>query len=164
MQLEQSFLKELRSVRYLVSIIVGLTLINERIGTVIHWTEVHTTAGGVSLLVLLGFDLLYLVPVWQLERRREWARKILLGLAYFGSFGFGMMIMGISWDVFTAVIQGNMLHKIDYVYKIDGYVFGIIYGLLSMSLRSFLTKASVRDACQIRHSRTSASGISQNAR
>jgi hypothetical protein len=147
-------LKEIRSIQYLASILVILALIDAVITTALHWSQVDTLAS-IVLLAVLGYNLFFLVLAWQLGKRREWTRKILLVLAYLGMLGFGGVIMQPFID---GPIQGNLLYKIYY------YGIRIIYVLLNASLASYLTKSSVRDAFQEKHTGTSPSNISQDAR
>jgi hypothetical protein len=50
------------------------------------------------------------------------------------------------------------------LYKVYYYGASIIFVMINALLSYYLTKSSVRDACQVRRSRTSASDIPQNAR
>ena len=107
------------------------------------------------LLAVLGYWLFFCLLVWQLGRLREWARRILLVLVYFNLVSSGGLILQLA---LVGPIQGNMLYKVYY------YGARIIFAMINASLSYYLARSSVRDACQIWRSRTSASDIPQNAR
>jgi hypothetical protein len=154
MQVGPPFLREVRSAQYLASTLVILGLIDTGIITALHWKQMDTIAS-IVLLAILGYWLFFCLLVWQLGRLREWARRILLVLVYLNVIGFGGQILQLA---LVGPIQGSMLFKV-YYYGVR-IIVGIIYSLLSY----YLAKSSVRDACQVRRSRTSASAIPQNTR
>ncbi|MFL5701809.1 MAG: hypothetical protein ACJ8AG_03150 [Ktedonobacteraceae bacterium] len=154
MQVGPPFLREVRSAQYLASALVILGLIDTGITTAVYWKQMEATIS-IVLLAMLGYWLFFCLLVWQLGRLREWARRILLGLAYLNVIGIGWEILQLA---FVGPIQGSMLYK---VYHYGG---SIIFAMLNVSLSYYLAKSSVRDACQVRRSRTSASDIPQNTR
>jgi hypothetical protein len=113
------------------------------------------TIASIVLLAVLGYSLFFCLLVWQLGRLREWARRVLLVLAYLYVIGSGGQFLQLA---LVGPIQGSMLYKVYY------YGASIIFVIISALLPYYLTKSSVRDACQVRRSRTSASDIPQNAR
>ncbi len=106
----------------------------------------------IFLLGILGYHLCFLLLAWQLRKRREWIRKILLVLVYLGILGFWGTILQLILD---GPIQGPLLYKIYY------YTVRIILVLIDASLASSLT--GVRDACRGKRPDIPASDISQNA-
>jgi hypothetical protein len=154
MQVGPPFLREVRSAQYLASTLVILGLIDAGINTAVYWKQMEATIS-IVLLVVLGYSLFFCLLVWQLGRLREWARRILLVLAYLYVIGSGGQFLQLA---LVGPIQGSMLYKVYY------YGASIIFVIISALLPYYLTKSSVRDACQVRRSRTSASDIPQNAR
>ena len=155
MQLGPPFLREVRSAQYLASTLVILGLIDAGINTAVYWKQMEATIS-IVLLVVLGYSLFFCLLVWQLGRLREWARRILLVLAYLNVISSGgELILQLA---LVGPIQGSMLYKVYY------YGASIIFVMINALLSYYLAKSSVRDACQVRRSRTSASDIPQNAR
>jgi len=154
MQVGPPFLREVRSAQYLASTLVILGLIDTGITTAVYWKQMEATIS-IVLLVVLGYSLFFCLLVWQLGRLREWARRVLLVLVYLYVIGIGGQILQLA---LVGPIQGSMLYKVYY------YGVRIIVVIINALLSYYLTKPSVRDACQVRRSRTSASDIPQNAR
>jgi hypothetical protein len=155
MQVGPPFLREVRSAQYLASALVILGLIDTGITTAVYWKQMEATIS-IVLLAMLGYSLFFCLLVWQLGRLREWARRILLVLAYLNVIGSGgELILQLA---FVGPIQGSMLYKVYY------YGGSIIFAMINVSLSYYLARSSVRDACQVRRSRTSASDIPQNTR
>jgi hypothetical protein len=154
MQVGPPFLREVRSAQYLASALVILGLIDTGITTAVYWKQMEAIIS-IVLLAMLGYSLFFCLLVWQLGRLREWARRILLVLAYLYVIGIGGQILQLA---FVGPIQGSMLYKVYY------YGTNIIFVMINALLSYYLAKSSVRDACQVRRSRTSASDIPQNAR
>ena len=88
-------------------------------------------------------------------RKLNAGQQALLVLAYLNVIGSGALILQLA---LVGPIQGSMLYKVYY------YGGRIIFAMINVSLSYYLAKSSVRDACQVRRSRTSASDIPQNAR
>lgn len=154
MQVGPPFLREVRSAQYLASTLVILGLIDTGITTAVYWKQMEATIS-IVLLVVLGYSLFFCLLVWQLGRLREWARRVLLVLVYLYVIGIGGQILQLA---LVGPIQGSMLYKVYY------YGVRIIVVIINALLSYYLAKSSVRDACQVRRSRTSASDIPQNAR
>ena len=154
MQVGPPFLREVRSAQYLASTLVILGLIDTGITTAVSWKQMDATIS-IVLLAVLGYWLFFCLLVWQLGRLREWARRVLLVLAYLNVIGIGGQFLQLA---LAGPIQGSMLYKVYY------YGVRIIVVIINALLSYYLTKPSVRDACQVRRSRTSASDIPQNAR
>ena len=155
MQVGQPFLREVRSAQYLASALVILGLIDAGITTAVYWKQIEATIS-IVLLIVLGYSLFFCLLVWQLGRLREWARRILLVLAYLNVISsVGELIVQLA---FVGPIQGSMLYKVYY------YGTNIIFVMINALLSYYLAKSSMRDACQVRRSRTSASAIPQNTR
>jgi hypothetical protein len=154
MQVGPPFLREVRSAQYLASTLVILGLIDTGITTAVYWKQMEATIS-IVLLAMLGYWLFFCLLVWQLGRLREWARRILLVLAYLNVIGIGGQILQLA---LVGPIQGSMLYKVYY------YGANIIFVMINALLSYYLARSSVRDACQVRRSRTSASDIPQNTR
>ena len=89
------------------------------------------------LLAVLGYWLLFGLLVWQFGKRREWARKILLVLAYLYLFGSGGLILQLA---LAGPVQGDLLYKVYY------YAVRIFFCFMSAFLAFYLVKPSVRNA------------------
>src|SRR5258708_22056889 len=107
MQVGPPFLREVRSAQYLASTLVILGLIDTAITTAEYWKQMEATIS-IVLLAVLGYWLFFCLLVWQLGRLREWARRVLLVLAYLNVIGIGGQFLQLP---LACPIQGSMLYN-----------------------------------------------------
>jgi len=148
MQSRQPFLREVRWAQALAFTWIILALLNIGITTVLQRNQQAGIVTIIALPAILGYWLFFGFLAWQLGKQREWARKIMLVFAYIQLFGNGWLIL--RQDLVSPV-QKDML------YKVDSYVVGIVFGLLSAFLAFYLSRSAVRDACHRQQEKTSAS-------
>src|SRR5258707_14738550 len=103
MQVGPPFLKEVRSAQYLASTLVILGLIDTGITTALHWKQIDAIAS-IVLLAVLGYWLFFCLLALQLGRLREWARRVLLVLAYLNVISSGAQILQLA---LVGPIQGS---------------------------------------------------------
>lgn len=154
MQSEQPFLREVRWAQFGAFTLIILALLNIGITTALHRNQIDGVAS-IVLLAVLGYWSLFGLLTWHLGKRRAWARKILLVLAYLHLFGTSGLILQLA---LVGPIQGDLLYRVYY------YAQGIVFGLVSAFLVTSLAKPSVRNACHRQRESTSTPNVLQRAR